>query len=36
MQALLDSVKSLSADERKALAALLKKQGVNLYGVNTI
>ncbi len=36
MQALLDSVKSLSADERKALAALLKKQGVNLYGVTPI
>ncbi|MDU9390191.1 non-ribosomal peptide synthetase [Pseudomonas sp. zfem002] len=36
MQALLDSVKSLSARERKALAALLKRQGVNLYGVTPI
>jgi len=36
VQALLDSVKSLSARERKALAALLKRQGVNLYGVTPI
>ena len=36
MQELLDSVKSLSARERKALAALLKRQGVNLYGVTPI
>ena len=33
MQQLLESVKSLSARERKALAVLLKRQGVNLYGV---
>ncbi|PBK54515.1 D-alanine--poly(phosphoribitol) ligase subunit DltA [Pseudomonas syringae pv. actinidiae] len=36
MQQLLDSVKSLSARERKALAVLLKRQGVNLYGVTPI
>ena len=36
MQALLDSVKSLSPKERKALATLLKRQGVNLYGVAPI
>ncbi|MEI2833151.1 condensation domain-containing protein, partial [Pseudomonas mosselii] len=36
MQELLDSVKSLSTRERKALAALLKRQGVNLYGVTPI
>ncbi|MCO8165753.1 amino acid adenylation domain-containing protein [Pseudomonas sp. 21LCFQ010] len=36
MQALLDSVKSLSTKERKALAILLKRQGVNLYGVAPI
>ncbi|MFA0945432.1 MULTISPECIES: non-ribosomal peptide synthetase [Pseudomonas syringae group] len=36
MQQLLDSVKSLSARERKALAILLKRQGVNLYGVTPI
>jgi amino acid adenylation domain-containing protein len=36
VQELLDSVKSLSARERKALAALLKRQGVNLYGVTPI
>ncbi|MBJ9978441.1 amino acid adenylation domain-containing protein [Pseudomonas sp. S75] len=36
MQELLDSVKSLSTKERKALAALLKRQGVNLYGVTPI
>ena len=36
MQALLDSVESLSSRERKALAALLKRQGVNLYGVTRI
>ena len=36
MQELLDSVKSLSARERKALAVLLKRQGVNLYGVTPI
>ncbi|WP_409282042.1 amino acid adenylation domain-containing protein [Pseudomonas putida] len=36
MQALLDSVESLSSRERKALAALLKQQGVNLYGVTRI
>uniref|UniRef100_UPI000A58F295 condensation domain-containing protein n=1 Tax=Azotobacter vinelandii TaxID=354 RepID=UPI000A58F295 len=36
MQELLDSVKSLSPKERKALAALLKRQGVNLYGVTPI
>ncbi|MCQ9424677.1 condensation domain-containing protein, partial [Pseudomonas sp. LJDD11] len=36
MQELLDSVKSLSGKERKALAALLKKQKVNLYGVTPI
>nr|WP_276617118.1 non-ribosomal peptide synthetase [Pseudomonas syringae] len=33
---MLDSVKSLSARERKALAVLLKRQGVNLYGVTPI
>nr|WP_273018688.1 non-ribosomal peptide synthetase [Pseudomonas sp. BW16M2] len=33
---MLDSVKSLSTRERKALAALLKRQGVNLYGVTPI
>lgn len=36
MQELLDSVKSLSGKQRKALAALLKKQKVNLYGVTPI
>ncbi|UUQ65882.1 amino acid adenylation domain-containing protein [Pseudomonas fuscovaginae UPB0736] len=36
MQELLDSVKSLSIRERKALSALLKRQGVNLYGVTPI
>jgi len=36
VQELLDSVKSLSARERKALAVLLKRQGVNLYGVTPI
>ncbi|MGY2224210.1 amino acid adenylation domain-containing protein [Pseudomonas gingeri] len=36
MQELLDSVKSLSVRERKALSALLKRQGVNLYGVTPI
>uniref|UniRef100_UPI002413A3A0 condensation domain-containing protein n=1 Tax=Pseudomonas sp. RIT-To-2 TaxID=3462541 RepID=UPI002413A3A0 len=36
MQALLDSVKSLSTRERKALAILLKRQGVNLYAVAPI
>ena len=36
MQALLDSVKSLSPKERKALATLLQRQGVNLYGVAPI
>nr|WP_175653859.1 non-ribosomal peptide synthetase [Pseudomonas sp. Marseille-P9899] len=36
MQELLDSVKSLSARERKALSVLLKRQGVNLYGVTPI
>ncbi|WP_245217839.1 non-ribosomal peptide synthase/polyketide synthase [Pseudomonas eucalypticola] len=36
MQALLDSVKSLSTKERQALAQLLKRQGVNLYGVTPI
>ncbi|MDG9931269.1 MULTISPECIES: amino acid adenylation domain-containing protein, partial [unclassified Pseudomonas] len=36
MQELLDSVGSLSSKERKALAALLKRQGVNLYGVTPI
>ncbi|MFJ4145919.1 condensation domain-containing protein, partial [Pseudomonas sp. NPDC089734] len=36
MQELLESVKSLSARERKALAVLLKRQGVNLYGVTPI
>ncbi|WP_421958023.1 condensation domain-containing protein, partial [Pseudomonas ovata] len=36
VQELLDSVKSLSAKERKALAALLKQQGVNLYGITPI
>ncbi|MGE7450413.1 amino acid adenylation domain-containing protein, partial [Pseudomonas qingdaonensis] len=33
---MLDSVKSLSPKERKALATLLKRQGVNLYGVAPI
>nr|WP_281367699.1 non-ribosomal peptide synthetase [Pseudomonas gingeri] len=33
---MLDSVKSLSVRERKALSALLKRQGVNLYGVTPI
>ncbi|WP_434482180.1 amino acid adenylation domain-containing protein, partial [Pseudomonas putida] len=33
---MLDSVKSLSTKERRALAALLKRQGVNLYGVAPI
>ena len=36
MQELLDTVVSLSTQKRKALAALLKKQGVNLYGVTPI
>ncbi|PXX58018.1 condensation domain-containing protein, partial [Pseudomonas sp. LAIL14HWK12:I1] len=36
MQALLDSVKSLSTKERHALAMLLKRQGINLYGVAPI
>jgi amino acid adenylation domain-containing protein len=36
VQQLLDSVKSLSARERKALAVLLKRQGVNLYAVTPI
>ncbi|MCF5709421.1 amino acid adenylation domain-containing protein [Pseudomonas syringae] len=36
MHQLLDSVKSLSPRERKALAVLLKRQGVNLYGVTPI
>ncbi|MBP2261311.1 amino acid adenylation domain-containing protein [Pseudomonas sp. BP8] len=36
MQALLDSVKSLSTKERHALAMLLKRQGINLYGVTPI
>nr|WP_262880401.1 condensation domain-containing protein [Pseudomonas paralcaligenes] len=36
MQALLDSVKLLSGKERKALATLLKEQGINLYGVGPI
>ncbi|MBX8519926.1 amino acid adenylation domain-containing protein [Pseudomonas cichorii] len=36
MQELLESVKSLSARERKALAVLLKRQGVNLYAVTPI
>ncbi|WP_313053322.1 non-ribosomal peptide synthetase [Pseudomonas lopnurensis] len=36
MQELLDSVRSLTSKERKALAALLKRQGVNLYGVTPI
>ncbi|TFY93785.1 amino acid adenylation domain-containing protein [Pseudomonas nabeulensis] len=36
MQALLDSVESLSPKERKALATLLKRQGVNLYGLTPI
>ncbi|MFK3820540.1 amino acid adenylation domain-containing protein [Pseudomonas sp. NPDC089407] len=36
MQELLDTVVSLSTPKRKALAALLKKQGVNLYGVTPI
>ncbi|MGV6477761.1 condensation domain-containing protein, partial [Azotobacter vinelandii] len=36
MQELLDSVKLLSPKERKALATLLKRQGVNLYGVTPI
>ncbi|WP_193075958.1 non-ribosomal peptide synthetase, partial [Pseudomonas sp. FME51] len=36
MQELLDSVKSLSSKERKALAVLLKRQGINLYGVAPI
>ncbi|WP_060515017.1 non-ribosomal peptide synthetase [Pseudomonas sp. NBRC 111132] len=36
MQELLESVKLLSTKERQALAALLKQQGVNLYGVTPI
>ncbi len=36
MQELLDSVASLSSRERKALAVLLKRQGVNLYGLTPI
>ncbi|WP_338744881.1 amino acid adenylation domain-containing protein [Pseudomonas putida] len=36
MQELLESVKLLSTKERLALAALLKQQGVNLYGVTPI
>ncbi|MCS3473144.1 amino acid adenylation domain-containing protein, partial [Pseudomonas sp. JUb42] len=36
MQELLDSVRTLSSKERKALAALLKRQGVNLYSVTPI
>ncbi len=36
MQELLASVGSLSSKERKALAALLKRQGINLYNVAPI
>jgi amino acid adenylation domain-containing protein/non-ribosomal peptide synthase protein (TIGR01720 family) len=36
VQELLDSVKALSSKERKALAILLKRQGINLYGVAPI
>ncbi|ERU30553.1 hypothetical protein Q093_06280 [Pseudomonas aeruginosa CF614] len=36
MQELLKSVRSLSQKERKALAALLKRQGVNLYGITPV
>nr|WP_225778800.1 non-ribosomal peptide synthetase [Pseudomonas sp. Marseille-Q3773] len=36
MQELLESVKLLSTKERQALAALLKQQGVNLYGLTPI
>nr|WP_158704691.1 non-ribosomal peptide synthetase [Pseudomonas mendocina] len=36
MQELLNSVRSLSQKERKALAALLKRQGVNLYGITPV
>ncbi|TBV02401.1 condensation domain-containing protein, partial [Stutzerimonas kirkiae] len=36
MQELLESVKTLSSKERKALAVLLKRQGINLYGVAPI
>ncbi|QLF91734.1 amino acid adenylation domain-containing protein [Pseudomonas sp. ABC1] len=36
MQELLESVKTLSSRERKALAVLLKRQGINLYGVAPI
>jgi amino acid adenylation domain-containing protein/non-ribosomal peptide synthase protein (TIGR01720 family) len=36
VQELLESVKLLSTKERLALAALLKQQGVNLYGVTPI
>nr|WP_232106364.1 non-ribosomal peptide synthetase [Pseudomonas mendocina] len=33
---MLDSVQLLSSKERKALAALLKRQGVNLYGITPV
>ncbi|MGE8383637.1 MAG: condensation domain-containing protein, partial [Pseudomonas putida] len=36
MQALLDSVRTLSPKERQALAALLKRKGINLYGVTPV
>ncbi|WP_459478553.1 condensation domain-containing protein, partial [Pseudomonas sp. No.117] len=36
MQELLNSVRSLTQKERRALAALLKQQGVNLYEVTPI
>ncbi|WP_428996155.1 condensation domain-containing protein, partial [Pseudomonas aeruginosa] len=36
VQELLKSVRSLSQKERKALAALLKRQGVNLYGITPV
>ena len=36
MQALIDSVGTLSAKERKALAILLKEKGINLFGIAPI
>ncbi|WP_263265161.1 condensation domain-containing protein, partial [Pseudomonas sp. RIT-PI-S] len=36
MQNLIDSVGSLSARERKALAVMLKQKGINLYGIAPI